>query len=486
MVTDKPFSGPAPEFGSPRPQVASWRGVGVALLIGGLIGAVATVGFDPVYGVSRMALLAPVGALAALAMGMCALSRFEVFLYTVLLVRPSLDIIKAGTGALEPTAAVGVGVVLAGLAWLVSQRMAVGPRPRTPLATGALTFTAVTALAVLGSPSPGTSGVEFARIASVLMMLLILERLFRDRPERLGPALVAAYGSLLVPAMVAAYQWMTGTGTVVDEFVRISGTFVHPNSFAMYLVVLLVGGVALLPHLDGAWRYGLLGATAVSAACLLATYMRGAWLATLVGVLVVGALQSRRMFIGVLVAGAVAVVLVPGVQARFADLAEPQQETGDAANSLAWRVQHWEDSLALADERRVTGIGLRMVQEATEGGKAPHNDFIRTIVEMGLLGFAAYIMFLAGLIRTAVRAVRASLEGLERGVAVASAGLVAALITLSMSDNVVSQVVVLWYFAVFLAGASALAARAEGGARASASDCAVPTRRGSNSVGTTP
>ncbi len=199
---------------------------------------------------------------------------------------------------------------------------------------------------------------------------------------------------------------------------------------------------------------------AVAAVFLIGTYTRGAWVATAVGLLVVAGLHSRKMLfavVGVLVAVA---LLVPSVSGRFADLGTQTRPSGDPGNSLAWRMGHWGETLALADGRQVTGIGLKMVRETSVA--AAHNDFIRAYTETGVIGLLAYLGLLFAFVRTAFAALRSSAQGFDRGLAMGFAGCVAGLLTISLTDNVFSQVVVLWYFAVFAVAAAAVARRDRG------------------------
>ena len=95
------------------------------------------------------------------------------------------------------------------------------------------------------------------------------------------------------------------------------------------------------------------------------------------------------------------------------------------------------------------GIGLKMVSTTVEEQKAPHNDFVRVFVELGILGLAAYCWLLIGIGRIAVRALRATTDGLSRGVAVGFAGCAASFLVISIVSNLISQVVVVWYFFAF-------------------------------------
>jgi O-antigen ligase len=96
---------------------------------------------------------------------------------------------------------------------------------------------------------------------------------------------------------------------------------------------------------------------------------------------------------------------------------------------------------------------------ATSQQKEPHNDFLRSFVETGIIGTIAYIALLIsmGLVaRHAMRFTRRRPLSYERSVAVGFAACVMAFVILSIVSNVITQVVVLWYYVAFAAAAYAV------------------------------
>ena len=96
---------------------------------------------------------------------------------------------------------------------------------------------------------------------------------------------------------------------------------------------------------------------------LLSTYARGAWGAMLVGLLVIGLLQDRRIII-VLLVGLVAIMItVPSVATRLADLGGGGETVPGVVdpNSLAWRIGYWNEVLPYTAQTPISGIGLGMV-----------------------------------------------------------------------------------------------------------------------------
>jgi O-antigen ligase len=395
---------------------------------------------------------------AGLALGALALLRLEVFLLAVLSLRASLDYFQVSERIpipVEPAQMVALLFMVAAALWLAGNRREAVPAPPSTLRAPLLAFLCGAALSVIGSAQPGTSILDLSRITAVVIMLVVLERLLTD-PAAVKRLLIAVFLSALLPLALGIMQALQGEGVDVAGFNRVRGTFLHPNTFAVYLALIVVMGAALYPHLKTRWRRPALVFLGACGSCLLLTYTRGAWLAAFVGLIIVGILQSRTL-IAVLLGGTVLLaVAVPSVSARFSDLEREQRPSGAAGNSLIWRFDYWSDALSLVKENPVTGIGLKMVQSRSEGEQNVHNDFVRVLVETGLIGLAAYLWLLARLRQVARRSLATAAPGLHRGVAVGFSGCLGVFLVVSMSANIISQVVLLWYFVAFAAVAMAV------------------------------
>lgn len=447
----------------PTKQRESWRRALAPLTAGAVIGLgvalAVSVHFDGQTGVAKIGLLLPLFVAVPAVIAVLVLLRFEAFVLCLLLIRDSVDSAKTG-GTLEPTVVLATCLILAGTFWLLAQRSEHAPTVRRmPITRAGAIFAGAALLSVVTSEQPKTSLLEWARLVSVIMMLAVLERLFASDPAAIRRALVAVYASLLVPAAFGVLQRLTHRHlSFADGIPRVHGTFGHPNSFAMYLAFLVVMGVALLPAVRGRWRWALAGAVLVAVVSLYFTQTRGSWIGAVVGVLLVLWLRSKKLFVVSIVLLAV-VAALPPISSRFSDLSHEKRASGVAGNSLVWRIEHWGEALQLSKDRPVTGIGLKMVEVESPDGKLPHNDYVRAYVEGGALGLVTYLGLLGSFVLVSLRALRRAAKGLPRGIAVGFAGCTVALIVISMSDNLMTQSVVLWYFAVFAAAASSVAHR---------------------------
>ncbi|MDX6323867.1 MAG: hypothetical protein QOK15_221 [Nocardioidaceae bacterium] len=389
---------------------------------------------------------------------------FARFVLACLVVRSALDILSAPganarSGFISPSGALAIAFTIAALVWFTFQRLypsSTPPARPSRLRAPALALVAAACVSVLSSLVPTASLVEAIRITAAVVMLLVLEGLL-ERGLPVGTLLVAVYASAVLPMVMALVQSATHTGVTIGGFRRATGTFDHPNPLAIYLTFLLVMGVALFPWVHRPWRLPLAAMLGCGGVVLLLTYTRSAWIAALLGVLVVGALQSRRLVVATFVGVLGVILLVPSVLSRFSDVGQAQY-TGAAGDSLTWRFQYWGQLLHLAQSSPLTGIGLKVVQLETVDGKNAHDDFLRAYVEMGLIGLLAYVALMVALGLTALAALRSATTGLERGIAVGFAGTYVSFALLSTVSNILSQTVLLWYFFAFAALAAYVAA----------------------------
>jgi O-antigen ligase len=307
----------------------------------------------------------------------------------------------------------------------------------------------VGAISTITSPNPASGLVDTVKLATVVLMIAVLNQVCRTERDA-KVVLVAAIASTLAPLAVALYQGALGTGLhYSDGFGRATGTFNHPNPFAIYLCFSILMLVGLFRFVHGRTR---LAVTALTVGCTIAlyfTYTRSAWISTVVGLLAIAAFSGKKIVgflaVGIVVAG----LAIPSVASRFADLDETVTQSGAAANSLVWRFEYWGQALTLTDDP-LLGSGLSAVRVEGSEEKSPHNDFIRVFVETGILGLFAYLWFL---LRGAF-VVAAGRRGTDRtslwyGVVLGFGGVFAAYVLLSVVSNVITQLVLLWYLAAY-------------------------------------
>jgi len=441
-------------------------------------GAVAVATYSGLMSISgsKAAWVMPMTAVSAVIFAILALTEFRAFIFVVLLIRPSIDLIKlSGTSSgntatngiaqrgLDPSSILAVLVLLAGILWLIAQYRSRGPAPRLGLRWAMLAFGAASFLSAITSERPTTSLMEALRISAVIIMFLVLAQLLVDEgTTRL--MLTASFASLLFPLAYTVLGFVTGgpASEVKGSFTRITGPFSQSNTYGRYLMLMIVMGVALLPYLTRRRQVVLSLMMGLSGVFLVLTYTRTAIAGCVIGLVVVGLVQSKKLLIALGSMAVLSLAAVPSLLSRFSSLTQTGTGHGASGNSLLWRIGYWFQVVKLANHNPITGIGLDMTQYNTSAEKQPHNDFLRAYVETGIVGFVAYVWVLAGLVRTGWSAVRLSTpKTLDRGIAAGALGCSVAFVAASMFANIISNVVSLWYLATFAAAAVGVVLRGQ-------------------------
>ena len=392
-------------------------------------------------------------------------ARFVFFVLVVLAIRPALDFY--GRGAIGFGTLLGATFLALTSVWLLSQiltrrRMLSG----YPLAVAALVMALSGILSTALSDDRATSLPELLRLFVVLAMFVVLERLLRDSANQ-PRVLLALAVSTVAPLIVGSLQLLQlGLGGDNRQLVenRVNATFSHPNSLAMYAALLLVTGLALFPALPRVWRMVGVALLAGLALLLLGTATRAAWIGAAFGILVVTWLTRRRLAV-IALAGIAGIAMTPAVRGRFADVFDRKSAEFNAfvgENSLEWRIGHWQRAIDVSAPRRATGLGPGIVEAQSVGHKPMHNDYLRAWVEFGGVGVLAYVFLFGTMIAIVVFAWRRVRTGTERAVVLAAAGAIGVALVMALTDNLLTQSVVLWYLAPSVAAASAIAARPPG------------------------
>ncbi len=447
-------------------------GIGIAVVLAVSIEAAYTLA----TGGPKLMLVIPIGVLIGLAMVIIGLINFQLFVFITIAIRASLDVARpdlgnngsAGIGTasasgLDPAGALAVMFMLASLFWFMARRMGKATSPPPSVHRLALIGFATTGyLSVIASAKPLVSLLEAVRVSAVAVMLTVMEILLVDRAA-IKRLLLAIYISGILPVGLTLFFLVLHKPQFTSGgFDRYQGTFSQPNPFAIYLTMLIVMGAALLPHLTPRVRILMVLFMAASIVCLYHTYTRSAWVATVIGIVAVAVIGRRKVLGATLVAClVVGLIAVPTISQRFADLASVAGGTsvnaqGNTSNSLVWRFSYWSQVLPLANDNPITGIGLKMSSFMTDQAKEPHNDFLRAYVETGVVGALAYFALLISMIMVARQGLRESGPGFDRSIAVGFAGCVIAFVLISIVSNVITEVIVLWYYVAFAAAAYAI------------------------------
>lgn len=405
------------------------------------------------------------GAVAGLALVSLAATRYWVFLLVLFSIRSTLDVFQSGyeNSLFDPSTAVGAVFLGSAIVWLLAQRRSRRLVAPSRMCRAVFFLAGVSVLSAIGARAPLASFQTSMKVVSSAVMLLVLEQVFHQKPERIRALLAASFASFVVPALAALAQIVGLWHLSVDPYepvslARVRGTFVHPSVLGSYLAMFIVFGAAMFPHLEARWRFAVASMCVLASVLLLFTYSRGPWLAAIIGLFIVGAAQSRRLFLALVVGLVAVVLLVPSVTTRLSDLGGSESATQVDKNSVSWRFGYWKSFLPEAKDNPVTGIGLDMIQKFNPEHYAPHNVFLQALVELGGLGLIALLTVIGFTWADLLRAKRRVVNGFERGLVLGASAVAFGLLLQMLSDNLLTQTVTQWYFLVPVAWAVAVVA----------------------------
>ncbi|MHB8168797.1 MAG: O-antigen ligase family protein [Thermoleophilia bacterium] len=302
---------------------------------------------------------------------------------------------------------------------------------------------------------------DWIGIASGFFMFVLVIATFRTRRDLLLLLRVIVL-SAIVPLAYGFYQLATGTGNLETAgFNRIDATFVHPNPYGFYLAVMLLLCIPLLLESKQTRERAFYGAlVTLMTVSIIFTYARAAWLSLLAGLVVLAAVRYRKLFILMPVVLGLLLFFVPSIFDRFQELMGFSQGQG----SMYSRVTIWRYLLPYFYQSPVVGAGLGGFSDYMQEGLGyvymPHNDYLRVLIDTGVVGIVSYLAIWLGLARGAIRAYLRLHDEIFRVVGLAVLAIVGAYLVMTITDNMFRFALIQSYIWC-LAGIVAAAARIE-------------------------
>lgn len=230
--------------------------------------------------------------------------------------------------------------------------------------------------------------------------------------------------------------------TAAFEGMRALGTFGNPVHTALYLELMLPVAFAFLWVAQRRWeRWVCAGVFGLGALSLAATFSRAGVLGLLFGLAVSAVLLYRRGDISrtrALVLGYTAALALTAASPLIYDFATTRPEM------VSKRIPLMEKAALMILHDPVLGVGLNnhtaakkvmfQAEEPAEEKLPTHNHYLALASEVGLVGIALHLAFLALVLREALRHTSSS-DPLVRGYAIAVVGALAGLYLHLAADN---------------------------------------------------
>ena len=317
--------------------------------------------------------------------------------------------------------------------WIFGQRVeAKSPLAArtTPMDCGILLFlTAGFVLMNINAPFFSIQVSGFRASCQYLLWFFIVTRILRDDRDamRLYGALV---GLGIILALHGIYQyivavpipssWMTHTETAVRT--RVYSIFGSPNIMGdfMVMVVPMCAGLAYYVK-DTKWKIAAwIGTILMCFACLF-TMSRASWVAMAIAVVIFVLLVDRRLLALLAVAG-IGACFVPFVRTRIGFLFTDDFTAANTSGGRAGRKLNALNLFYSGNPWVGVGEGMFGGAVAMQNQVLDHTDyfyvdnyFLKTMVEMGYCGLAAFCLMLLGFLGAACRALSRKAQDFKAG-----------------------------------------------------------------------
>lgn len=315
-------------------------------------------------------------------------------------------------------------------------------------------FLFVSLLSVINSVNVTESIMYFIRFVSLLAIYLLIYNIVQRENDALRVIKCVIYSSI-IPIIFGFYQYTAESGMIVQGFDRLNSTFVHPNMYAFYLVIIFFSIMYLYyleKNMNG--KSDLIFKILLSVLVLIQlmhTYTRGAWIGIMVGLFIVAFFikKARKwIFISSIV---FIVVFSPQIINRMIDLINPP--TKNYMSTWDFRLEHWNALLKGAFiHKPLLGYGLGQsifaAKKYSHFLQVAHNDYLRVLIEIGIIGLIPFLLFLTQNLWSLYKKIKNKIY-LELNTILL--GLFIALLVSSFADNLIYSISVVSYLFVMLA-----------------------------------
>ena len=275
--------------------------------------------------------------------------------------------------------------------------------------------------------------------------------------------------SVIITGFNGLYQYMNGvdlirhrTLTPLDHLRRISSSFVHPNSFGIYLFVvcIIIAAFVFSKNIKLKNRMLLIPPFLLSLWCLFLTGSRGAWFSLIISGFTFSLVRSKKWLIIFLCTIVLIFAVIPAsVQSRITDVF-------DLSSGTSWeRIMLWKGAVKMIEVHPVLGFGINTYSKNFPAYKPEgyvdlrysHNCYLQMASEIGIPGTLFFLLFLISVFVFIYKRIRRMDEGYNKDMLT---GLFCALIGFSFgaaTDTHLYSVVLAVFFYILLGFSFSLA-----------------------------
>ena len=345
------------------------------------------------------------------------LEKLSFLILTGFLTFPVIDYIFRSITVIPIISALWHNVLLMFGLVLVGMRLLFGNPARSTVLSKAILALVLVGIGYL-TLDLSTLSINFEGFRAIFQYMFVFFVAFylNDRPENTKSLITWAVVISTLMAVYGIYQWvfkvpMPGHWIDSAETVRTRAWSIttSPNALGSHMAMMASLAVGLFMEEKMSLKKWLwLGAAGLMALCLIFTYSRGAWMAFAGAIAIIGVLYDRRILIVGVIAAVIAVLFVPPVTDRITYLFSSEYI---AKSSASGRISRW---FAAYDQMRnspLFGSGLGHFGGAVASRRNLSNIYVdnyylKSLAEMGLMGFTLFIWLILKTLRQGYRAMQ--------------------------------------------------------------------------------
>ena len=291
------------------------------------------------------------------------------------------------------------------------------------------------------------------RLLSIISVYLITYNLIKTRDE--GMKILYCFPiALVIPLIIGGKQFLLGEVhiTAATQFERVYSFFVLANSFSRFLFVTLFASIPLFYYLKKRSTPLYLLAFATIATMILLK-VRGVFFTMVVAFLILFYFTPKIRKYFWLVIPAVILSSIPIALKLLEHMIHPLQQRIYGGETFFWRLDMWEQLFHNAFKRSPligfgTGTSINISSAYTMFTNYPHNDYLRILIENGILGLIFYLAFFVSNLRSSYKEIK---NDENKYFNVCAFILIFSFIFMSSAANVFYSTDYFWYFFSFLA-----------------------------------
>ena len=266
--------------------------------------------------------------------------------------------------------------------------------------------------------------------------------------------------SSFVSLILAALQFIKGVGYTDVAFseLRIFGAFTHPNVYGTYLLTIistvLIGIVTAKSTKE---KIILIMILIIEFFALTMTFTRIAWI---MGLFIIGGfliIKNRILALPLFLTVVFSYFALPEIRDRANEAL-----TLSPDSSLVWRFNLWHDTVFYTISNNDIWLGngtgsfmdfANEIRGDLFGDLEPHNEYVRSFVENGLIGLSAFVLYIISFTTILISKITNSKDKRARNIFFVLSLLFIALSFASLSDHILRSTPLQWVLMALLGGA---------------------------------